>query len=183
MREGRVIYLWPKNALTGLYFKPNEMREIYMGIDPGQKGYIVVYDAMSKKYYKEQLSSNTLVDFIEQFARRDCMAVIEQVGAMPGQGRTSIFTFGYNAGRIVGILEAMGIPYTHVTPKKWQKEIWDSDDKITIAGKVDNKKTSHKAAKRLHPNMSFKRTDKCNTFDDNIVDATLICDYAIRMNL
>jgi hypothetical protein len=159
------------------------MREAYMGIDPGQKGYIVVYDTSKRQYYKEPLASETLVDFLEQFAHLDCMAVIEKVGAMPGQGRTSIFTFGYNAGRVVGILEAMGIPYTHVTPQKWQKEMWDSNDKITIAGKVDNKRTSHQAAKRLHPNMSFKRTDKCKTFDDNMVDATLLCDYGMRKNL
>ena len=159
------------------------MRDIYIGIDPGQKGFLVAYDTNTKHYYKCELVSDTLIDFIEQFAKYDCIAVIEKVGAMPGQGRTSIFTFGYNAGRIVGILEAMGIPYTHVVPHKWQQEMWDSGDKVTTKGKVDNKKTSHQAAKRLHPNMSFKRTDKCKTFDDNLVDATLICDYAIRKNL
>lgn len=159
------------------------MREAYIGIDPGAKGYLVAYDARDKGYWKVPLASDELLDVLTRFAELDCIAVIEKVGAMPGQGRSSIFTFGFSAGRIVGILEAMGIPYTHVTPQKWQKEMWDSGDKVVIGGKVDNKKTSHQAAKRLHPGMSFRRTEKCKTFDDNMVDATLLCDYAIRKNL
>ena len=161
------------------------MRDAYIGIDPGAKGFVVIYDAREshKGYWKVPLASDELLDVLERFAPLDCIAVIEKVGAMPGQGRTSIFTFGYNAGRIVGILEAMGIAYTHVVPQVWQREMWDSGDKVTTKGKVDNKKTSYNAARRLHPNTDFRRTENCTTFDDNLVDATLLCDYGMRKNL
>ena len=158
------------------------MREAYIGIDPGAKGYLVAYEQKTG-YWRCRLDSEELLDVLTHFADLDCIAVIEKVGAMPGQGRSSCFTFGFAAGRIVGILEAMGIPYTHVTPHKWQSEMWDSGDKVVAGGKVESKKTSYRAARRLHPSMSFMRTEKCKTFDDNLVDATLLCDYAIRKNL
>lgn len=157
------------------------MRDVYLAVDPGAKGYLVAY--CEKQYTACSLSSDELLTFIEQFCGRDCICAIEKVGAMPGQGRTSCFTFGYNVGRVVGIMEALRIPYTMVTPQVWQREMWDSKDKMKRGNKVDNKATSYNAARRLHPGMSFKRTERCKTFDDNLVDATLICDYAIRKNL
>jgi hypothetical protein len=39
------------------------------------------------------------------------------------------------------------------------------------------------AAKRLFPNIDFRRTTKCKNLDDNKVDATLMCEYARRKNL
>lgn len=159
------------------------MRECYIGVDPGAKGYVVVYNAISKQFGKYPLSGELLVDFLTTYATFDAICVIEKVHAMPGQGRSSCFTFGYNTGRVVGIIEALGIPYTMVTPQTWQREMWDSGDKVMQGKKVDNKRTSYNAARRLHPKMLFTRTERCKTFDDDLVDATLICDYAIRKNL
>lgn len=48
-------------------------------------------------------------------------AYLEQVGAMPGQGVSSMFTFGHSAGVLEGILQGMGIAYTLVTPQAWKK--------------------------------------------------------------
>lgn len=47
-------------------------------------------------------------------------AVIEKVGAMPGQGVTSMFNFGAAVGQIKGILAAFSIPYTEVAPRAWK---------------------------------------------------------------
>jgi crossover junction endodeoxyribonuclease RuvC len=46
--------------------------------------------------------------------------VIEQVSAMPKQGVTSTFRFGYAAGCIYGVVAALGIPVSFVTPQRWQ---------------------------------------------------------------
>lgn len=158
-------------------------REIYIGVDPGAKGYVCVYNSASRQYSHYPLGGDDLLGFLAPLMEQDCIAVVEKVHAMPAQGRSSIFTFGYNVGRIIGMLETLGIPYTQVTPQVWQKEMWDSGDKVATGSKVDNKRTSYNAARRLHPSMQFKRTERCKTFDDNMVDATLICDYAIRKNL
>ena len=48
-------------------------------------------------------------------------AYIEQVHAMPGQGVVSMFTFGHATGKIEGIIEGFGIPWTGVTPQAWKK--------------------------------------------------------------
>ncbi|WWT39885.1 crossover junction endodeoxyribonuclease RuvC [Microcystis phage Mwe-JY08] len=46
---------------------------------------------------------------------------IEQVGAMPGQGVTSMFTFGHSAGLVEGVVTGLGHPMTLVTPQAWKK--------------------------------------------------------------
>jgi crossover junction endodeoxyribonuclease RuvC len=48
-------------------------------------------------------------------------AFVENVGAMPGQGVTSMFTFGHAAGSVLGVLGAFQIPVTMVTPVTWKK--------------------------------------------------------------
>jgi len=40
---------------------------------------------------------------------------------MPGQGVSSVFSFGKSAGIIEGILAAEKIPMVLVTPQKWKK--------------------------------------------------------------
>ena len=48
-------------------------------------------------------------------------AFIEQVQAMPGQGVSSMFTFGHAAGLVEGVITGAGIPLTLVTPQAWKK--------------------------------------------------------------
>lgn len=49
-------------------------------------------------------------------------AYLEQVGAMPGQGVSSMFTFGHAAGLVEGVVTGGGIPITLVTPQAWKKK-------------------------------------------------------------
>lgn len=48
-------------------------------------------------------------------------AYIERVGAMPGQGVTSMFTFGHAAGLVEGVIAALSIPITLVDPQAWKR--------------------------------------------------------------
>lgn len=48
-------------------------------------------------------------------------AYIEQVHAMPGQGVSSVYTFGHAAGVVEGVTAACSIPVTLVTPQSWKK--------------------------------------------------------------
>ncbi len=50
-------------------------------------------------------------------------AVIEAVAAMPGQGVSSMFKFGYIAGGLRGIVAAHFIPSTSVAPKRWKRDM------------------------------------------------------------
>lgn len=49
--------------------------------------------------------------------------LVEDVHAMPGQGVTSMFSFGRNLGTILGVLAALKIPYRMETPQRWQKKV------------------------------------------------------------
>ena len=48
-------------------------------------------------------------------------AIIESVHAFPGQGVTSMFSFGRNYGFLRGVLVSLRIPFIEVTPQKWMK--------------------------------------------------------------
>lgn len=56
-------------------------------------------------------------------------ACIEQVGAMPKQGVSSTFKFGFSAGQILGVIEALEIPIMWVTPPRWKRDLRLSSDK------------------------------------------------------
>lgn len=159
-------------------------REVYVGIDPGAKGYVCVWWVAGKEYEHCPISdTDNLKKLLREVAQCYAVAAIESVHSMPRQGVSTTFAFGRNYGVVLGMLMAYGIPYVEVAPRVWQKEMWSPGDKIMRDGKVDTKLTSYSAARRLHPSMVFKRTERCKTFDDNKVDATLLCDYAIRKNL
>ena len=46
---------------------------------------------------------------------------MEQVGAMPGQGATSMFNFGEGFGIVKEVLGALQIPVRMVTPQRWKR--------------------------------------------------------------
>ncbi len=48
-------------------------------------------------------------------------SVIEQVGAMPGQGVSSMFRFGEAYGMLQGVLGSLSIPITRIRPVEWKR--------------------------------------------------------------
>jgi crossover junction endodeoxyribonuclease RuvC len=57
------------------------------------------------------------------------LAIIEAVGARPGQGVTSMFRFGYGTGLVVGCCNGRDVPVKHISPQAWRSELdltgWD----------------------------------------------------------
>lgn len=103
-----------------------------IGIDPGCSGAIVVLQIGASLEPIEWLRTPTVK--VGQATRVDCAAVarflgeydvdhclIEQVHSMPGQGVSSVFGFGHAAGAVEGVVAALAIPYTLVTPQAWKK--------------------------------------------------------------
>ena len=164
----------------------------YIGIDPGNKGYIAVIDHNgTREYYS--IADNDYHDIaiflknIKTIYGDKCMCCMESIHAIFGSSAKATFSFGEVFGVLQGLLIALEIPYHLVPPKTWQKKIWISQDKVykTFAGKktIDNKSTSINAARRLFPTEDFRRTSKCKNVDDNKCDATLIAEYGRRSNL
>lgn len=101
-----------------------------IGIDPGCSGAIVILASRQNPTPIEWLRMPTLK--VGKSSRVDCAAVarflgdypgeafIEQVHSMPGQGVSSVFTFGHACGVVEGVVAALMIPYTLVTPQRWK---------------------------------------------------------------
>lgn len=107
------------------------MAKIIVGIDPGCSGAIVVlsvdgeylaHQSMPtvKVGTKTRVNGSLVAAYLLGF-KGVSHAYLEQVGAMPGQGVSSMFTFGHSAGVVEGILQGLFIPYTLVTPQAWKK--------------------------------------------------------------
>ena len=101
-----------------------------IGIDPGCSGAIVVMDSKFRLIEWDQMpvikvgkasrvNAAALAEMLRDFDAGE--AYVEQVGAMPGQGVASMFSFGHAAGVVAGVLGAMLIPVTLVTPQSWKK--------------------------------------------------------------
>lgn len=140
---------------------------IYMGIDPGLKGGIAtIHDTQAKA-----------IPFTRDALKEVCgslpgeaMCFLEKVGAMPGQGVTSMFNFGTTYGYIMGVLEAFDIPYQLVSPQKWKKHFSLDQDK----------RRSIETAKRLFPTVSLLSTERCHKENDGMAEALLIALYGKR---
>ncbi|EOH2999454.1 crossover junction endodeoxyribonuclease RuvC [Citrobacter freundii] len=101
-----------------------------LGIDPGCSGSLVLITEQGgyidhlamptiKVGTKSRVNGAAVAAWIRQYGITH--AYLEQVGAMPGQGTASMFTFGHAAGVAEGILQGLNIPYTLVTPQAWKK--------------------------------------------------------------
>jgi len=154
-----------------------------IGIDPGITGAISAFDWYTKsllevydmptlevdsgKTKKRHISAVSLRDILEIYP--DSHVVIEKVGAMPGQGVSSMFNFGRSAGIIEGVVAAMHFPSTYVTPQQWTKAV----------GRAAGKDASRMRAMELFPTRAdlFKRAK-----DDGRADAALIAYWYITRN-
>jgi crossover junction endodeoxyribonuclease RuvC len=55
--------------------------------------------------------------------RAGAAAWIERVGAMPGQGVASMFSFGRAVGAVEGVVAALAIPVSYVAPPAWRRAL------------------------------------------------------------
>lgn len=147
----------------------------YIGIDPGKTGALAILD--DEDYvrvlpYDKQAYIKALGLFskkLHPYLSDEAKCVLEHVGAMPGQGVTSMFNFGECFGWLQGALDAFSIPYELVRPQKWKKEFSVSDKNSSIA-----------VARRLFPDVSLRRNDDCRKDDDGMAEALLMAEYARR---
>ena len=154
-----------------------------IGIDPGISGAISVFDwntqsllevidmptleMDSGKTKKRHISAAFLRNILEGYPNSH--VAIEKVGAMPGQGVSSMFNFGRSAGIIEGVVAGLKLPSTYVTPATWTKAV----------GRAAGKDASRMRAMELFPTRAelFKRAK-----DDGRADAALIAYWYITKN-
>lgn len=169
----------------------------YIGIDPGVKGCISIVDETGKFIESFFLLKNAKnVDAVEisnallnlSKYEDNCHVIIENIHAIFGSSAKGTFNFGFIAGLIEGVIATIGLPYTKVNPKIWQKEMFRGVNVITkpsTTGKtqvIDTKKMSFLASHRIFPIVDLRRTNKCKNEDDNFSDSLLMAEYGRRMN-
>ena len=154
---------------------------IVMAIDPGLSGALAVFiddvlidiidtpthELTRNNKTKRQISASGLAAIFRDY--KPDHVIVEKVSAMPGQGVTSMFSFGRSFGVIEGIVGAFEIPVTYVTPGVWTKGI----------GRGAGKDASRARACELYPShqKSFARVK-----DDGRADAVLIGAWYLKGN-
>ena len=140
----------------------------YIGIDPGKDGAMTILREGAEPEIVH--FSVGYLKYLRMLSGAKSICYLEQVHSMPRDSHKTAFSFGENYGWIRGILEALHIPYQTVPPQTWKKEFSLSSDKAK----------SIECAKRLFPNVSLFRTDKCKTEHDGMAESLLIAEYGRR---
>lgn len=144
---------------------------IFIGIDPGKNGGIALISSKKSFVYALPYSNDSLLLWLRGAKNTsECIAYVETVHAMPGQGVTSMFNFGKNYGYILGVLGAYHIHIVDVTPQKWKKYMEVTSDK----------NTSIDLCKRLFPDINLLATPRSKKPHDGMAEALLIAEYGRR---
>ena len=76
---------------------------------------------------QHRVDAANLADLIREHGPY-AFAIVEQVGARPGQGVSSMFRFGQAYGTILGVIGALAIPVRYVSPAKWKRALGLNSD-------------------------------------------------------
>ncbi len=98
----------------------------YLGIDPGASGGIAILtpDGIAQVFRIPKTESDLAQLFESRIVpARIAYCLIERVHSFPGAGVASMFTFGRNAGILIGLLLAHSIPFEEMEPRTWQKAL------------------------------------------------------------
>lgn len=107
---------------------------LILGIDPGLSGALAFLDIANDAVVvmdmptvevvrngkaKREVSAALVAEMVA--GKGVTAAFVEKVSAMPGQGVSSMFSFGRSMGVVEGVLASYEIPTTLVTPQAWMK--------------------------------------------------------------
>jgi crossover junction endodeoxyribonuclease RuvC len=154
----------------------------YIGIDPGITGAVAfltddgeieivdtpTYQDGNRTRIDAAHCSNILNDLI---LSDGVNVFIEKSQPMPRDGCVQSFGTGYSFGLWVGILAALEIPYTLITPQAWKKAM--------MPGEAKEKDASRIVARRLWPQQTEQYLSRKK--DHGRADALLMAEYGRRL--
>lgn len=144
-----------------------------IGIDPGLGGAVAILGSREAIVFdtptitvgkKREYNVPEMADILRCW--RPDHVYIEKVHSMPKQGVASSFNFGKGFGLWLGIVAALGVPYTLVTPQRWKGKMLDGQRR----GKGD----ARLRATQLFPELADSLT---RVKDDGRAEALLIAAY------
>jgi crossover junction endodeoxyribonuclease RuvC len=100
---------------------------------------------------------------------------MEKVHAFPGQGVTSMFSFGCSFGILRGVVAWLDCRLVLVEPKDWQGVILGPN-----GGDQDTKELSIKAAISMWPTVNFVKSPRSRKPHDGLCDAACLAAFGLR---
>jgi hypothetical protein len=161
------------------------MIEYHGGIDPGKKGGLSLVS--HKDLYTIPLPEvrelrDILENWEDQFGSIKHF-YIEKAQAFSRDGKAGLFTYAYDAGKLEALMICMRIPYTLITPREWQKEMFKGTKQPKVDKNKDTKKRALEVVQRLYPKQSFLPTIRSKNPHDGMIDSTLIATLCRRQML
>jgi crossover junction endodeoxyribonuclease RuvC len=149
------------------------------GLDPGKSGGMAkwcngkIVKVCAMPIAGKTLDLPAIASWLSYKNEGTVAAYIEKVGAMPLQGVTSMFTFGFVTGCLHGILSALKIPFYVCTPQSWKK--------VILAGTPHDKAAAVEFCMRTYPYLNLRATARSTKPHDGICDAVAICSYGVSL--
>lgn len=156
---------------------------LFAGVDPGAGGAIALLDPVTQELTvldmpvheitvgrskRKVLDLGTLARWFEMHAPSIKLAVVESVHAMPKQGVSSSFSFGFAAGALQAFVAASFTPMHLVSPAVWKR----------VFGLTSDKDASRRAVSRMFPRSAHLFGRKK---DDGRAEAALLAVYGCTL--
>lgn len=120
----------------------------YIGIDPGASGAMAIIPEQGEPIlldFKTEGIRGYAANISHLLGEQPHLTIaVELVHAMPGQGVSSMFSFGQRLGELHGMLQTLELEWHNVRPQAWQKHC----GVISKSGK----KGIHSAISTIYPN-------------------------------
>lgn len=150
--------------------------EVYIGIDPGEKGAICALQAQTNKaiFMDTTKDPREIRDWFDRL-KAECdvrVIMIEEVHSIFGVSAKSNFSFGRNVERLYTLALLTSCMVDLVQPKKWQKTV---GVKTGVTGK-DIKKAVADICGRLYPDVVIRGPK--GGLHDGKSDALMLAHYA-----
>ena len=149
-----------------------------IGFDPGKDGALCLIEGSQQPvvetfpFIGDELDTRAIWNWCRQVDDsylNPPTIVIEKVHAMPGQGVTSMFTFGSGYGELKALAKILGWPTAYVAPQAWKKQV--------LAGTDKSKGATVEWALRTYPSLQPRLLKKSGLAHMGKVDALAIAHY------
>lgn len=154
----------------------------FLGVDPGLSGalakvgrvvQVIDMPTMTMHSGKRRIDMAALATILAEWRDEGetLFATVEDVHSMPGQGVSSVFSFGFSAGAVQQALASAEIPVKLVQPATWKAM-------YGLRGGRDNKDASRAKASELFPGSKSLWARKK---DDGRAEAVLLAAYGSKL--
>ena len=167
-------------------------KSFYIGIDIGILGAISIEDKGVLTTHKmpligKEVDYHEIHRILEPYEGGNGIVVFEKLGQIFNTSKAVAFSMGYQAGAVEMVCIARSIPYTKVTAKDWQKEMFTGVDNMVKKSNLaksgetrDTKGMALIAVKRLLPTLKLTFGEKATKPHDGLIDSVLMVEYAKR---